>query len=678
MEKSTKSVYSQILQHLPIGSERRTRSKRTSLSLGRTLEKISDDDMFMSTKEFDLDASQWKYYTWEMPKFISFDFAFYKQFFLNLENDNYVVHTLDCVIGFNRLAKLLGIAVSNETTKMLLDMQESDGTHTIKWETFASFIKSHEDRSKFVRTKQKRLGPSSLGGDNDHNGYASEKGSDALNLDAETLIMLTPLERIYFLLEGDCYTKWRYVVAMIRAAATLISVGGLVLESIPALKSAPDCAIPPCLGEPTGARIFDLLQIITLFIFMVDYLFKVFACGFVRHELMNRWDIVTMGAGRSRFVKPATFWARFFSFVLSPLALCEAAAVWPSFIRWLIVGMNDTSFQNTLIYDFFRSLRILTLLKVLKLTNLKDITYILARAMMECIGALSVLFLVLGMLVLFLSILACIPESGQWYPRGAIVPGGLISLGAYYRPSYLNPNVYEQSPFYSIPASYWWAMMNITGYGDLVPTTPWGRLIGLLIALIGLAIISLPIAIISEAFGGEYERFHGVKRMLKANRMAEVQQRLFERITRDVTAEELERKIVAETSSIADDTQSSVKNDESSSVKTGKEMEQLEPTGDKLDTVLLPQLRLFADSHEEWATVVGRVESLKVKLENQTLRNRSVYEFVNAATKLINESDMPPSPTSGARSETSKLVYEIATYFVDKLNANTNISSNSK
>jgi hypothetical protein len=56
-----------------------------------------------------------------------------------------------------------------------------------------------------------------------------------------------------------------------------------------------------------------------------------------------------------------------------------------------------------------------------------------------------------------------------------------------------------------------------------------------------------------------------------------------------------------------------------------------------------------------------------VKLGNGSLRNRNIYEFVNAATALINESDLPPSPTSSSRSESSKLVYEIATYFVDKL-----------
>lgn len=641
--------------------------KRRSLNLDSTLELLDNGDTILAGQDFDLDSSQWKYYTWEIPEHVSFDFAFYKQFFLNIDNLDYNVTALDCILCFARLSKLLGLSLSPRSVRALLETEEDDESHTIMWSRFALLMKSYEERLKFTRTRRNKLGAGGVG--LDHGGGAKRPmGQDQLDLTKETLIVLTPLERIYFILEGDNFSKWRFVVAFIRGAATVISVGGLILESIPSFRSTPDCPMPPCLGEPTGARIFEVLQLVTLFIFLVDYTFKFVACGFVRHELMNRWDIVTMGVGRSKFEKPTTFWQRFFKFVLSPLALAEAAAVWPSFFRWIIVGLSDSSLQTTLTYDFFRSLRILTLLKVLKLTSLKDITYILARAMVECIGALFILIMVLCMIVLFLCILACVPESGTWYPRGAIVPGGLISLGSYYRPSYLNPNIYEQSPFYSIPASYWWGMMNIAGYGDLVPTTPWGRLIGLLIALIGISILSLPIAIISEAFGSEYERFHGIKRMLKANRMIEVQQRMFDRITRDIGDDQGVSGSSA--GSVAEETQSSVKNDDSvdNAEEDSPPVEtRLDRTGDVLEDVLMPKLRAFADEHEAWGTIIGRVESLKVKLGNGSLRNRNIYEFVNAATALINESNLPPSPTSSSRSQSSKLVYEIATYFVDKL-----------
>jgi hypothetical protein len=146
----------------------------------------------------------------------------------------------------------------------------------------------------------------------------------------------------------------------------------------------------------------------------------------------------------------------------------------------------------------------------------------------------------------------------------------------------------------------------------------------------------------------------------------EVQQRLFEKITRDITASDLEKKIVREVAAVEDDTFSSVKNDESdnsSGPHTG-------PQGDNLETVLLPKLRSFAESDKKWGTILDQVESLKNQLSNGSLRNRKVYDFVNYATGVINESDMPPSPTSSKRSESSKLVYEIATYFVDKLNSN--------
>ena len=59
-----------------------------------------------------------------------------------------------------------------------------------------------------------------------------------------------------------------------------------------------------------------------------------------------------------------------------------------------------------------------------------------------------------------------------------------------------------ESPFESVPASFWWSIQTITtvGYGDLVPITHLGRIITCGFMLVGVATLALPILTIVLQF----------------------------------------------------------------------------------------------------------------------------------------------------------------------------------
>jgi voltage-gated potassium channel len=66
----------------------------------------------------------------------------------------------------------------------------------------------------------------------------------------------------------------------------------------------------------------------------------------------------------------------------------------------------------------------------------------------------------------------------------------------------------QPDKFGTIPQAMWWAIVTLgtVGYGDVVPVTPLGKFISVFTIVAGLAMIALPVAIISTAFAEEIKR----------------------------------------------------------------------------------------------------------------------------------------------------------------------------
>ncbi len=66
----------------------------------------------------------------------------------------------------------------------------------------------------------------------------------------------------------------------------------------------------------------------------------------------------------------------------------------------------------------------------------------------------------------------------------------------------------QPEQFGSIPAALWWAMVTLTttGYGDVVPLSPAGRMLGGVVMLCGIAVLALLAGILATGFAAEVRR----------------------------------------------------------------------------------------------------------------------------------------------------------------------------
>jgi voltage-gated potassium channel len=73
--------------------------------------------------------------------------------------------------------------------------------------------------------------------------------------------------------------------------------------------------------------------------------------------------------------------------------------------------------------------------------------------------------------------------------------------------AYFLENPFQPEVFSSIPASMWWGVVTLTtvGYGDISPVSPARKVLGSLIAFLGIGMFALPAGIIASGFSEEIQ-----------------------------------------------------------------------------------------------------------------------------------------------------------------------------
>jgi voltage-gated potassium channel len=181
-------------------------------------------------------------------------------------------------------------------------------------------------------------------------------------------------------------------------------------------------------------------------------------------------------------------------YMLRPLSLADLIAILPFYLGALL----DVD---------LRMLRALRLLRVLKLSRYSTSIALLLDALEKEARPISAAIFVLSLLLLIAASLA-----------------------------YAAEHAVQPEAFGTIPDALWWAVITMTtvGFGDVVPITPAGRVIGGVIAIIGIGMVALPAGLLAAAFS---EQIH-----LRDQRFeAEVEHRLVDGKLSKQDKAELER-----------------------------------------------------------------------------------------------------------------------------------------
>jgi len=153
-------------------------------------------------------------------------------------------------------------------------------------------------------------------------------------------------------------------------------------------------------------------------------------------------------------------------YLLSPMMLVDLAAILPYYLG-VIAGMD------------LRFLRLIRLLWILKITRYLPAMNTLGRVLRRERRTLAAVMVVMLIILFIASSLVYLLEH-QRQPEG----------------------------FASILHAMWWGMATLTtvGYGDVVPVSPMGRVLGVMIMLLGIGTFALPAGILASAFAEERKR----------------------------------------------------------------------------------------------------------------------------------------------------------------------------
>ena len=187
----------------------------------------------------------------------------------------------------------------------------------------------------------------------------------------------------------------------------------------------------------------------TILVFSVEYILRIWTADLLYPEISP--------------------WKARLKFVCSPMAIIDLAAILPFYLPMLL-SINLVG---------VRAIRLVRLLRVFKLNRYSDAFVSIMEVFRGKIQEILVSLFIVFLLLIVASLLIFYAEHDA-----------------------------QPQQFSNAFSGLWWAVATLTtvGYGDIYPITPIGRILGAIIALLGIGMAAVPTGILSAGFVELLER----------------------------------------------------------------------------------------------------------------------------------------------------------------------------
>lgn len=361
---------------------------------------------------------------------------------------------------------------------------------------------NHHDRNYLPMPKEKRIHPGK-----------KQRGKEIVNMPD---VKYNLAEKIYFTMSEPHYSRLSRMMSFVILTAILVSTIFFVLESEPDFKVWPSgCEfmvnvtmvtqkesegfdLEQC--KPINDYFFEPVEISCMAIFTLEYLLRVFTVGFCR----NHTSVEEMNGRPEKRI----FWKRLWAFLTDGMNIVDLIAIVPFYVT---AALNTSSS-----FAVIRTIRLARVFRVFKLSKYSEMSLLVLRVLQKSTEALSMLMFVSLLAMIVFGSMVYFAEQGTWHPPSPEYPE--FPMGVWLRPNVAHSEL-EISPFSTISSSFWWALVTCTtvGYGDYVPTSVEGKMVGVLAMMAGLLLIALPVTIIGANFAADYKGGNMQKEMIFLN-----------------------------------------------------------------------------------------------------------------------------------------------------------------